>query len=79
MTKLELWLKRQYKRLKVKFYIWERGKTWFKQPNEITGYERITCAIVRQLINHPDSKFTLAPLSGKRYIVNKTLYIYLII
>lgn len=79
MTKLELWLKRQYKRLKVKFYIWERGKTWFKQPNEITGYERITCAIVRQLINHPDSKFTLAPLSGKRYIVNKTLDIFLII
>lgn len=79
MTKLELWLKRQYKRLKVKFYVWERGKSWLKQQHQITGYEKITCAIVRQLINHTDSKFTMAPLSGKRYIVNKTLDIFLII
>lgn len=79
MTKFELWLKRQYKRLKVKYYIWERGKSWFKSPKDKTGYEKITCSIVRQLVNHPDSKFTMAPLSGKRYIVNKTLDIFLII
>ena len=79
MTRFELWLKRQYKRLKVKFYIWERGTSWLNGRHENTGYEKITSAIVRQLVNHADSKFTMAPLSGKRYIVNKTLDIFLII
>jgi hypothetical protein len=79
MTRFELWLKRQYKRLKVKFYIWERGQKWLKSPGHITGYEGISCAIVRKMIRHTDSKFTIAPLSGKRYIVNKTLDIFVII
>ena len=72
------WTRRLYKRLKVKFYIWERGRKWFKAPEDSTGYENITTAIVRKMINHPDSKFTIAPLSGKRYIVNKTLDIFII-
>jgi hypothetical protein len=72
------WTRRLYKRLKVKFYIWERGYKWFKAPEDSTGYENITTAIVRKMINHPDSKFTIAPLSGKRYIVNKTLDIFII-
>ena len=72
------WTRRLYKRLKVKFYIWERGHKWFKSPEDSTGYENITTAIVRKMINHPDSKFTIAPLSGKRYIVNKTLDIFII-
>ena len=72
------WTRRLYKRLKVKFYIWERGYKWFKAPEDSTGYENITTAIVRKMINHSDSKFTIAPLSGKRYIVNKTLDIFII-
>jgi len=78
MTKLRKWFRRQYKRLKVKLHIWERGTSWFKAPKDSTGYENITTAIVRKMINHPDSKFTIAPLSGKRYIVNKTLDIFII-
>lgn len=78
MTKFRKWVRRKIKRLKVKFYIWERGYKWFKAPEDITGYENITTAIIRKMINHPDSKFTIAPLSGKRYIVNKTLDIFLI-
>ena len=31
------------------------------------------------MILHPDSKFTIAPLSEKRYIVNKTVDIFVII
>jgi hypothetical protein len=31
------------------------------------------------MINHPDSKFTIAPLSNKRYIINKQLDIFIII
>jgi hypothetical protein len=78
MEFLRRWLKRQLKRIKVKFYIWERGASWLKAPSELTGYERISCAIVRNMITHPDSKFTIAPLSGKRYIINKTLDIFVI-
>jgi hypothetical protein len=36
-------------------------------------------AICRKLINHPNSKFTIAPLSQKRYIVNKSLGLFIII
>lgn len=79
MTKIKKWFRRQYKRLKVKLHIWERGTSWFKPPQDSTGYENITTAIVRKMINHTDSKFTIAPLSGKRYIVNKTLDIFVII
>ena len=69
MTKFKKWFRRQYKRLKVKLHIWERGTSWFKPPQDSTGYENITTAIVRKMISHSDSKFTIAPLSGKRYIV----------
>jgi hypothetical protein len=78
MTKFKKWVRRKIKRLKVKYLIWCRGYKWFKTPEDITGYENITTAIIRKMINHPDSKFTIAPLSGKRYIVNKTLDIFVI-
>jgi hypothetical protein len=35
--------------------------------------------ICRKLIHHEGSKFTIAPLSQKRYIVNKTLGLFIII
>lgn len=78
MTEVRKWVRRQYKRLKVKYYIWSRGYRWFKPLQMDSGYENITSAIVRKMINHPHSKFTIAPLSGKRYIVNKTLDIFII-
>jgi len=36
-------------------------------------------AIARALITHTDSKFLIAPLSGKRYIKNPTLDLFLIL
>ena len=56
MTKFKKWFRRQYKRLKVKLHIWERGTSWFKPPQDSTGYENITTAIVRKMINHPLSE-----------------------
>jgi hypothetical protein len=79
MSNLKKWIRRQYKRMFVKFYLWERGSKWFKAPEDNTGYENITTAIVRKMISNPDSKFTIAPLSGKRYIINKSLDIFVII
>ena len=78
MINIKKWLRYQYKRLKVKLHIWSREHQWFKPPQSTTGYENITTAIVRKMINHKDSKFTIAPLSGKRYIVNKALDIFVI-
>ena len=79
MTKFKSWLKRHTKRIAVKFHRWSRNHKVFKVPETINGYENISCAIVRKMISHPDSKFTIAPLSGKRYIVNKTVDIFVII
>ena len=79
MNMLKNKIKRIVKRFRVKFYKWEKGSSWFKTPAEPTGYENICKAICRKMINHPDSKFTIAPLSQKRYIVNKTLGLFIII
>lgn len=79
MCMLKNKIKRLVKRFRVKFYRWEKGSSWFKTPAEPTGYENICKAICRKMINHPDSKFTIAPLSHKRYIINKPLDIFIII
>jgi len=78
-TKINNWVKRLYKRTKVKYLKWIRENHIFRGPELDYGYENISCAIVRKMINHQDSKFTIAPLSGKRYIVNKTVDIFVII
>lgn len=74
---MKKWFRRQIKRFKVKFYRWEQG-SFLKTYDENSGYERICTAIVRKMINHSDTKFTIAPLSGKRYLINKTLDIFII-
>jgi hypothetical protein len=79
MTKFKSWLRRQTKRMKVHFRKWNRNHKVFKAPEVVNGYEPISCAIVRKMIVHPDSKFTIAPLSEKRYIVNKSVDIFVII
>jgi hypothetical protein len=51
----------------------------FKPNWDENGYEKLSLAIVRKLLNHPESKFTIAPISTKRYIINKKLDIFIII
>jgi hypothetical protein len=75
---MKKWFLRQLKRLSVKFYKWEKG-SFLKTYDEESGYEQICTAIVRKMINHSDTKFTIAPLSGKRYLINKTIDIFIII
>lgn len=72
-------IRRTLKRIRLKLYKWEKGSSWFKSPYEPTGYEDLCKAICRKMINHPESKFTIAPLSGKRYIINKSVDIFIII
>jgi hypothetical protein len=72
------WLRRKVKKLKLRFYLWERGTKWFKAPEDIMGYEKTCTAICRKLITHKSSKYTIAPLSEKRYIINKDLDIFVV-
>jgi hypothetical protein len=72
-------MKRLFKRLRVKYRLWLRQAEFIKTHREVSGYETKAMAICRKLINHPNSKFTIAPLSQKRYIVNKSLGLFIII
>lgn len=76
---LSKWLRRKVKKLKLRFYLWERGTSWFKAPEDVVGYEKTCTAICRKLITHKSSKYTIAPLSDKRYIINKDLDIFVVI
>ena len=62
-------IKKFFSRLIIKYKIYE--KNLFKEKQQLTGYENICSSIVRKTINHKDTKFTIAPLSDKRYLINK--------
>lgn len=70
-------IKRFFKRLSVKFLIWLNYG--FKNKRILTENEMICKSICRKLINHPESKFLIAPLSGKRYIKNSNLELFVIL
>lgn len=72
------WLKQKVRKLKLRFYLWERGTSWFKAPEDVLGYEKTCTAICRKLITHKGSNYTIAPLSEKRYIINKELDIFIV-
>jgi hypothetical protein len=60
------------------------AKLWFKKQTELnkrenTDNEKICSTICRKLINHQSSKFLIAPLSGKRYIKNTELGLFVIL
>lgn len=76
MNWLKKYLKYKFKRFIVKYKLFEGY--FLKENFEFTGYERICAAIVRKTINHTDTKYTIAPLSNKRYLINKTLDIFII-
>jgi hypothetical protein len=47
--------------------------------NKVLETEKMCMSITRSLIIHPDSKFLLAPLSGKRYIKNAEKGLFIIL
>jgi glutathionyl-hydroquinone reductase len=70
------YLRKKLKKIVVNYKLFE--SSIFKDKFEYTGYETICTAIVRKTINHKDTKYTIAPLSNKRYLVNKTIDIFVI-
>jgi len=71
-------IKRLSKRAYVKWLTFNR-KMNNPQENQISETQKKCMAIARALITHTDSKFLIAPLSGKRYIKNPTLDLFLIL
>lgn len=73
------YLKTFFKRSYAKFQISMRDKHLITSYREEKSYEQKACAIFRKLIRGNDSKFTIAPVSEKRYIVNKKLGVFIIL
>ena len=75
-------IKRFFKRRYVKYLIWSRYQ---KFNNTVGGdeslnqTERICKSICHKLINQEDTKFLIAPISGKRYIKNTRLGLFIIL
>lgn len=72
-------LKRFLKRRYVKFQLSLRRVKIAQPHRDEHVLEQQVCAIFRKLLKNKDSKFTIAPVSGKKYIVNKRLGIFVIL
>ena len=79
LERLRTLIKRQY----VKYLIWARyryfNNTFGKETQKLNYNERICKSICHKLINQDDSKFLIAPISGKRYIKNTRLGLFIIL
>lgn len=71
------YIKRFIKRLYAKYLKNVRYTT--NQTPENNHNERICKSICYKMINNPHSKFLIAPLSGKRYIKNEVLKVFIIL
>jgi hypothetical protein len=47
-----------------------------RQP--ISQTQKMSMSIARKLITHPDSQFLIAPISGKKYITNSVVDLFII-
>lgn len=75
---MEKLIKRIIKRIYVKWLMWNRNSTT-KEDKRISDTQKMCMSIARSLITHPESKFLMAPLSGKRYIKNTDLDLFCIL
>ena len=78
INKMKKLIKRLSKRLYVRWIQWNRAN---RSENEIkiAETEKICMSICRNLITNSNSKFLLAPVSGKRYIKNSDLELFVIL
>ena len=72
---------RFFKRLKLKLYIWttKSAGSFATQEEEISSYEKTCFLICLKTIKHKNTKFMIAPMSQKRYIINEKLNLFIIL
>ena len=78
IDKMKKIIKRLSKRLYVRWIQWNRNNRSEKEI-KIAETEKICMSICRNLITNSNSKFLLAPVSGKRYIKNVDLDLFVIL
>lgn len=71
------YFKRFFKRMYVKYLRYVRYTN--NQNPQNNQNERICKSICYKMVNNPHSKFLIAPLSGKRYIKNEVLKVFIIL
>jgi len=69
---------RLIKRLKFKYVLYSRYKISNNYSEHISDTVKLSLTICRSLIRNQKSKFLIAPLSGKRYIKNEELGLFII-
>ena len=73
-------IRRFFRRKYVRYLINVRYNKLINGENaEANQNERLCKSICYKLINQPDSKFLIAPISGKRYIKNSRLDLFVIL
>jgi hypothetical protein len=68
---------RIFKRLKHRIFLLFSGRTLKKLEDDIATYEKTCFKICLKLISNRDSEFMIAPMSGKRYIRNNELSMFI--
>jgi hypothetical protein len=68
---------RIFKRLKHRIFLLSSGRSIKKLEDDIATYEKTCFKICLKLISHRDSEFMIAPMSGKRYIRNNELSMFI--
>lgn len=68
---------RFFKRLYINLLLLNRKYSYeAKQP--VSQTQKMSMSIARKLIRHPESKFLIAPISGKKYITNAEVDLFII-
>lgn len=68
---------RIFKRIKHRTFMLFSGRSLKKLEDDIETYEKTCFKICLKLISHSDSEFMIAPMSGKRYIRNNELSMFI--
>lgn len=72
-------IKRLFTRLWWRYLLWTRKMTTRKNMNTSDDYESLSASICRKLMTREDTKFAIAPLSEKRYIINESLGMFIVL
>lgn len=72
-------MNRIFKRLSAKIQIWRRRRNTVPTYKETSEYEQTCSSICRKLMRLPKTTLGIAPLSDKRYIINKELGMFVIL
>jgi hypothetical protein len=73
---MKKFFQRVFKRIKIKFYKLTRNSGMQTYEEEAATYEKTCFKICLKLISHSDSEFMIAPMSGKKYIRNDKLSMF---